>query len=103
MGNRYGVADSLSKLGHTLRRLDREEDARRFWEQALAIYRQLGIPKAGLLQASLDQITRDSGCRPASSPPAAGHDREMVNAIMTAADCVRERGIRDRMAADQAI
>ena len=103
MGNRYGVADSLHKLGHTLRRLDRQEDARRFWDRALAIYRQLSHPKAGLIQASLDQITRDNSCHPASSPPAAGHDDEMVNAILDAADCVRERGIRDRMAADQAI
>jgi DNA-binding SARP family transcriptional activator len=101
MGNRYGVAESLSKLGHTLRRLGRDDDARRFWEQALAIYRQLGIPKAYLLQASLDQLSRDGGCRPAGSPPAAGQDHEVVNAIMRAADCVPEYGTRNRVLDDK--
>jgi tetratricopeptide (TPR) repeat protein len=94
MGNRYGVALSLRQLGQILRRLGYQEDARRFWEQALAIYRQIGHPEADLIQAYLDQLTRDNPCHPTtSSPPAACQHDGVISAILNAADCAGRYGI----------
>ena len=62
LGDPHAEAECLRELGVTLRALDRLEEARTHWQEALAIIEQLQITDAGQVRALLiEQPGPDAG------------------------------------------